>query len=286
MNGKHEAGHKLRAWRWIVAVLIALAIATVYAAWQSRTSKVQTVGFQPPEVALAQTTPKDVIGDLGGMVVRIPRHYAENVEYDKDPAFGEAPRASAQQRTATSQLRSFGMALRFPDMKGLESADLKNEYRQFRLHPDNPWISVSINAGEIYPSLGEKANDGLAKNLWTKSPYWFASYQRAPDMDAAGLEAYVVAGIDPRTGKPGRESDSTEDVYIHRTAQNHVATYISCGRTSVPGAIAACRMHFGLEPKAKVRVKTTFYPALMPKWRAIQTGVSELIYKFEVSNPQ
>jgi hypothetical protein len=31
------------------------------------------------------THPKDVIGGLGGMKVRIPRHYAEYVEDDGDP---------------------------------------------------------------------------------------------------------------------------------------------------------------------------------------------------------
>jgi len=38
-------------------------------------------GFQPPEMMMAQYTPKDVIGDLGGIKVRIPRHCAEIVEF-------------------------------------------------------------------------------------------------------------------------------------------------------------------------------------------------------------
>lgn len=132
--------------------------------------------------------------------------------------------------------------------------------------------------------MGGNANDGLAKKLWEKSEYWFANYERAPLMDVAGLNAYVVAGTDLRTGKLARESDSAEDVYIHKMTQNHVATYISCGKTSVRGGIAHCQMHFGLEPKAKVRIKVTFYPALLPKWQSIQKSVSELIYGFEVKS--
>jgi len=38
-------------------------------------------GFQSSKMAMAQYTPKDVIGNLGGMRVRISRHCAEIVEF-------------------------------------------------------------------------------------------------------------------------------------------------------------------------------------------------------------
>lgn len=43
----------------------------------------------PPEMIQARYLSEDVIGDLGGMEVRIPRDYARYVEYDADPGFGE-----------------------------------------------------------------------------------------------------------------------------------------------------------------------------------------------------
>ena len=281
MSSENKFGNRSPAWRWIAYLFIGLSIVGGYAVWKFQATKNQLFGFQPPEMALAQYTPRDVIGDLGGMLVRIPRHYAEYVEYDDDPGFGEKRKESIPERNFKSRLRSFGMNVRFPDMKGLETMELKEAHRNYRLKPENPWIDISINAGSIYPSMGKNANSGLAKKLWEKSEYWFANYERAPQLDTAGLEAYVVAGTDPRTGKPARESDSTDDIYIHK-ATSHVETFISCGRTSVPGGVATCHMHFGLEPKAKVRVDAGFSPTLLKEWRAIKESVTGLFLSFEV----
>ncbi|MFT4242300.1 MAG: hypothetical protein QM569_08460 [Acidovorax sp.] len=281
MSSGNQHSNRSRGRHWIVYMLVGLSIASGYAFWEFQPTKSQLFGFQPPGMNLAQHTPKDVIGDLGGMKVRIPRHYAEYVEYDDDPGFGEKRKESIPERNFKSKLRSFGMNARFPDMKGLETIELKEARRNYRLKPENPWIDIGINAGSIYPGMGANANSGLAKKLWEKSEYWFANYERAPRMDTVGLDAYVVAGADPRTGKPARESDSTDDIYIHKTT-SHVDTFISCGRTSVPGGVATCHMHFGLEPKAKVRIDAGFSPALLPKWHSIRNSVSELIYSFEV----
>jgi hypothetical protein len=49
--------------------------------------------FQPPEMAAAQFSRGVVVGDLGGMPVAIPRHFAEYVEYDGDPGWGETRKA-------------------------------------------------------------------------------------------------------------------------------------------------------------------------------------------------
>lgn len=281
MNENKPCNHR-RSRRWLL-YLIVLAIPISYIAWKTQATKREVFSFQPPEMALAQYTPTDVIGDLGGMKVRIPRHYAEYVEYDGAPEFGEKRKKPVSERTFESRLRSFGMDVRFPDMKGLENAQLREDYRRYNLKPENPWLSIGINAGEIYPSLGERANDGQAKKLWEPSEYWWDNYERLPDY-VHGLEAYIVTGFDPKTGKLARESDSTDDIYIHRETPNHVDTYISCGRTSVPGGIARCRMHFGLEPKGKVAINVSFYPALLPKWQLIRQLVRDLFLSFEVKD--
>ena len=180
MSSENKFGNRSPAWRWIAYLFIGLSIVGGYAVWKFQATKNQLFGFQPPEMALAQYTPRDVIGDLGGMLVRIPRHYAEYVEYDDDPGFGEKRKESIPERNFKSRLRSFGMNVRFPDMKGLETMELKEAHRNYRLKPENPWIDISINAGSIYPSMGKNANSGLAKKLWEKSEYWFANYERAP----------------------------------------------------------------------------------------------------------
>ena len=265
-------------WLWVLLLLIGGA---GFLYWQYELAKARLFGFQPPEMAMARYTPKDVIGDLGGLKVKIPRHYAEYVEYDGDPRWGEERKGPVPERTFDSRLRSFGIEARFPDMRGLENAELREEYRSYNLNPDNPWVSFTINAGENYPGLGANARNGLAKQLWEKSDYWMYNFERLPE-DKYGLEAYVVSGSDPRIGKPARESDDTYDIYIQRDATGHVHTYIECGRTSVQGGISSCRISFGLEPKAKVAVRVSFYPKLLPHWKDIQQKTRDLLLSFEV----
>ena len=150
------------AWLWALLLLIGGA---GFLYWQYELAKFRLFGFQPPEMAMARYTPKDVIGDLGGLKVRIPRHYAEYVEYDDDPGWGEKRKGPVPERTFDSKLRSFGIEARFPDMVGLKNSQLQQEYRSYNLNPDNPWIRISINSGDHYPSLGANARNGLAKQV-------------------------------------------------------------------------------------------------------------------------
>ena len=61
-------------WRnFILTILVGVTLLVVYVIWRV---SVLFYGFQPLEMALAQYTPKDVVGDLGGMKVLIPRYYA------------------------------------------------------------------------------------------------------------------------------------------------------------------------------------------------------------------
>ncbi len=177
---------------WVLLLLIG---GVGYWIWRYQIAQQAAMyGFQPPEMAMARYTPKDVIGDLGGLKVRIPRHYAEYVEYDGDPGWGKKREGPIPERTFDSRLSSFGISVRFPDMKGLENAELREELRRYRLNPNSPWISIGINAGEIYPSMGANARNGLAKRLWEPSPYWWRNYERLPE-DIYGLEAYVLSGL-------------------------------------------------------------------------------------------
>ncbi|MGY3041602.1 hypothetical protein ACVWWQ_003235 [Rhodanobacter sp. TND4EL1] len=232
----------------------------------------------------ASSSPSPVMGDLGGMAVCIPRYYAKHVEYDNDPHFGEASRHGFLRRTTKSRLRSFGVTARFPDMRGLEDSELRSDFRNSQLNRDNPWLRISINAGEFYPKLGGRAYDGLARVLQEKSQYWFDSYERFPLLDVAGLEAYVVGGADPNTGQPARKSDHTKDIYIHRGRDGHVDTYISCGRTSVKGGVSGCQMHFGFGTKAQVDFTVSIVPAMLPRWQSIEDSIYDLFRSFECAD--
>ena len=264
-------------WLWVLLLLIG---GVGYWTWRYQIAQQAIYGFQPPEMAMARYTPKDVIGDLGGLKVRIPRHYAEYVEYDDDPGWGKKREGPIPERTFDSRLSSFGISVRFPDMKGLENEELKKELRDNFLNPNNPWIRIGINAGEIYPSMGANARNGLAKHLWEPSPYWWNNYERLPE-DVYGLEAYVLSGVHPKTGLPAREQHNTEDVYIQRDPSGHVNTYIACSKTTVPGGVGTCSLFFGLEPTAEVDVKVNFRPSLLSHWKEIQESSRDLLLSFE-----
>ena len=268
-------------WRnliWIILVGVTLLV--IYVIWKV---SFFLYGFQPLEMALAQYTPKDVVGDLGGMKVLIPRYYAEYVEYDADPGFGEKRKGPRPERTFASRLRSFGIEAHFPDMKGLENAQIREEKiqeeKRRQPQPESSWIDIGINAGEDYP--GDGFLDRGTSYLDIPGKYWWNNYKRLPN-DEHGLEFWVVADVDPRTGKPGRESSDTYDVYIHRDASGKVDTHIRCNRTDVPRGVATCRMGFSLAPKAQVGVRVGFRRGLLPEWQKIRQSAHNLLLSFEV----
>lgn len=236
----------------------------------------------PLEMALAKHTPVDVVGNLGGMRVVIPRYYAEFVEYDGDPGFGQRRKGPRSERTPESRLRSFGMDVRFPDMKGLENDELRAQKRRGSIH-ESTWLRVSVVAGEIYPGDGF-LDRGFSYIFPAKSHHWSDQYERQIN-NVHGLEAYLITAIDPRTGKRGYESYDTQDVYVDRFPSGKVLAQIDCNRPSVPGGGATCSMDFSLEPKAGAQVTVNFRRDLLPEWRLIHASVQRLILSFE-ADPQ
>jgi len=278
---KHEKPRFGRKLRWFVYFLIALSILFIYLVQGVST---RIMGFQPPEMAMARYTPKDVIGDLGGMKVRIPRHYAKYVEYDGDPGFGRKRKGPRPKRTFDSRLSGFGMDVRFPDMKGLENAQLWEEKRRQPLQ-EKTWIYVWVNAGETYPGdgfLDRRTNSSLFNADPSKMKgHWLFTYERMPE-DEYELEVWRLSGTDPRTGMPARESHTTNDIYIHRDSSGNVDVYISCGRPRVPSGIGSCNLATSLVPKSQVEVNVMFRRGLLPEWKRIQQSVRELLLSFEV----
>lgn len=238
-------------------------------------------------MAVAQYTPRPVRADLGGMAVEIPQHYAEFVEYDGDPGFGEKRSGPRPERTPQSRLRGFGMDVRYPDMKGLENAEVREQKRRQRL-ADTPWLYVGVVTGEDYPGTGFLDRQAHA-TLHRRPPpelkgHWRFIYERLPGAPH-GLEAYALSAIDPRTNRPARESPNTEDVFIHRNAEGRADTYIRCSNTPVPGG-ANCELSFALEPKARAEVNVSLRRGLLPEWQPIQEAVRRLLLGFEVRPEQ
>jgi hypothetical protein len=284
MNTEQSKPGKYR-WlsRLLVAVVVLVAVPFIYISWRVYST---LNGFQPPEMAAAQYTPRDVIGDLGGMKVRIPRHYAEYVEYDGDPGFGEKRKGPRPQRTFDSRLTSFGIDVRFPDMKGLENAQIREEKRRQPLQ-EKTWIHIGINAGEIYPGDGflDRRTERTLLQYQPHTPEgrenWLFTYERMPE-DEYGLEVWRLSETDPTTGRPAREDRNALDIYIHRDASGKVDTFISCKYPSVPGGIGKCNAGTHLEPKAKAVVRINFRRGMLPDWQRICQSARDLLMSFEV----
>ena len=80
-----------RRGRWVLWLLATMLL--VFGgclALRAYVSGVGARGFIPPQMAAAYNTPQDLVGDLGGMPVRIDRHIVRLVEYDGDPGWGDA----------------------------------------------------------------------------------------------------------------------------------------------------------------------------------------------------
>jgi hypothetical protein len=268
--------------------VVGLAIPLGYMAWKMFLAPQEAaLGFQPLAMAIAQYTSKDVIGDLGGMKVRIPRHYAEYVEYDGDPGWGEKRKGAVPERTFESKLSSFGVSFRFPDMKGVENEELRKDRNRQALKQDNPWVRIGINSGERYPLSGKNSANIHAvlvtNSITSPTKFWFKNYERLADSQY-GLESYAVTGIDPNSGKPAAEDTSLRDVYINRISSSFADTVIYCGKPSVPGGIGTCEMLFSAEPKAKINLSVNFVKSRLSHWLDIKNSAIDLLISFEIKN--
>jgi len=243
-------------------------------------------GFQPPQMAAAQYSSAPVHANLGGMEVIIPPYFAEYVEYDGDPGWGEKRKGPVPTRTPESRLLSFGFDVRYPDMAGKSSAELRKEKHEEMLSTTT-WLRVGIRSGEIYPGDGFM-DRGFQHGLNRPSTFPLSNFEKLNETQY-GLEVYAPKGIDPTTGNPWRQHRDAEDAFIYRNSANQVETEIRCGNDERLGEryrrIRQCSHDFSLEPQAKAWVTVHYRRGLLPEWRRIQDSVRALIFSFKVNAP-
>ena len=234
-------------------------------------------GFQSKDMAAAQYATRDVTGNLGGMPVTMPRHFAQYVEYDDDdPAWGEKRRTPRPARTQQSRLRSFDFPVRHPDMAGESSPELIANKKSHTIF-NTPWIRVRITTGTYY------SGDGLLDRLTHANVevpsliLKYANYERLSEKQY-GLTVYAASGFDPANNKPYREHPDAADIFIYRNQAGQVTTHIRCSNRQTLSA--PCTHSFSLEPEIKAEIDVTYRRGLLPEWRSIQDKVSSLIRSF------
>jgi hypothetical protein len=238
-----------------------------------------------------------VIGDLGGVPVRIPSWFANYVEYEGDPGFGERRKGPRPVRTYQSRLISFGFKVRFPDMAGLSSPELWLDYKKYSdpywkgyYDSISPWIDVGFNTGSIYPGDGfmdryvkttlafnsERAGFGDASKVY--------EYEKLPESEF-GLTVYAPPGIDPKTKNPYREDKNAEDLFVHWTADGKVDTHIKCSNGRLPNLkYTMCSQDISMEPRMRARIYITYPRYWLPHWKEIQQKVSDLVWNFRAKD--
>ena len=140
--------------RWVVVLLIGIFLLFGWLFWQM--AKVMTAsifGFVPPQMVAAQYTPKDVVGDLGGMTVLIPRHMAEYVEYEGDTGWAGKRDGLVSERTSNSKLTSFRVRFRYPDMATLSGPEMWRDMKSKTIR-NTDWMDFGITSGETILAMG------------------------------------------------------------------------------------------------------------------------------------
>lgn len=245
----------------------------------------------PPPVRTANSPPEYVIGDLGGMPVKIDHRIVQFIEYDGDPGWGERRRGPRPQRTYSSRLSSFAFEVRYPDMKTRADKDAQADYEKY--HPlssslgaelrwANPWIGGGIRSGSRYPGHG--AMDRLYQATTSHPETRVMGDQLVPiESEIPGLELFVDLGAHPTTGESWRYSSiGSGDTYFHRDSSGRPTTYINCKFRSGTRRYSLCQHEWSLESlDLNIWVSTLYPPGLLPHWQDIQIKVSQFILTFQ-----
>ncbi len=261
--------------------MAALMAAVLLTLWLKNGDTQMPGSMEHPAMAAAHYSPRDVVGDLGGVPVTIPRHFANYVEYDGDPGWGEKRKGPPPERTHQSRLRSFGYYTRFPDMAGESSGELIKDKGIYSSYT-TPWISVGITTGSYYP--GDGFLDRLTAQIGKSgSIHKYRQHERLTE-PVHGLTVYGAAGIDPKTNQPYRDHPNAKDIFVHRDKTSRVDAYIDCVNQ---GGSQPCKHIFSLEPYMHAEVYVLYRRSLLPQWREIQQAVTRQILGFRTlpANP-
>lgn len=270
--------------RWVVGLLFTSFCIMAVLSWQLARALGATPGwgFQPPAMAAAQRSAEDVIGDLGGMPVKISRFVAEYVEYEGDPGWSGPRQGPPPVRTYASRLMSFGFDVRYPDMS-TKTRVMWDDRARYNIY-NTPWIHVGITTGPYYPGRGFMNR----LDLWNGP---FRSYHLGDEYDEVrqkrfGLTEYRLKRADLLAStQPARLSDYGQTIYLNRDLNGNVITRIDC--SNVPHEAALCEQDWDLgEQGVAAEVRVMYRRGHLENWRDIQRKVTEVVLGFRADHAQ
>lgn len=219
--------------------------------------------------------PDFVVGDLGGMKVKIPSYYVDLMEYEGDPGWTGRRNGPAPVRTYQSRIISFGATVRYPDMAGLSSPAMwadKDNYTP----ANTPWISIGFISGPIYPGDGfmDRGAQRVIDSIGTRSPDIF---KKQAEKLFDGLDLYVQQG-ESIDGQPRREIES--DVHIYQDKTGQIKADIRCSNANYPAAL--CQHKFSMEDDGlQIKVTIRYRRTMLDQWQKMQEKARHLVLNWK-----
>lgn len=233
-------------------------------------------GFGGMQMATAQYTPKDVVGNLGGMPVTIPRHMAEFVEYEGDPGWGQKREGPIPERTHESKLTSFGVQFRYPDMATLSGPEMWKDKKSKNIY-NTDWMRFGITTGKRYSGdgwLDRSTNYRL--NAVEIGHYIYAKQPKSE----YGLQFYQK--VNKNTGQTDEKMRTIDaHLFIARNTNGQVTSYIVCSIKQHQAA--PCRHSFSVEFQGvSAEVDIQYRRPMLEHWQDTQNKVTNMILGFKV----
>ena len=242
-------------YRWFKRFLITFLLLDFVSWWN---------GFGHLFQSTKSVCPGYYVGDLGGMLVKVPVHAVDVTEREDErkPLIGKMMGPSPM---ITWKTKFTGLRIDVnPD-----TGEIFMKQKTFDSPPNNfkendQWVSVGMSAGEYYGRIPFVDHE----KLWL--PIQGNGYGKAVkfNSDIPGLQAYqiwVKEGYDNEYKYRLGLYRST-DVYFLEDSRSVLATYIVCGTGKNP----RCNHQIDMYPEAKVRINMDYSRNLLPKWRQIE----------------
>ena len=122
----------------------------------------------------------------------------------------------------------------------------------------------------------------MLASSWLSNARRFHEYKEQPQK-VNDLTEYIPLGVDISR----RDLNSNllpdvrdENIYIHHLKDGGIGAYIYCSNRNHEAA--PCKHLFGLEPDMKVSVNVSYRKGMLPYWREIQNGVTQVLLGFRV----
>lgn len=211
-----------------------------------------------------------VEGDLGGAPARIPGDFANLLSFSK---------SNEKIYRGIRRIKGFGFYVRFPDMIPLPPGEKKSSVscvNSGELVCGNEfWIYVSVTSGDNYPGA-RYLNRRFNATVLNPAPSTPASEKYiANNQKKYGLEVFSPNHNGKQDGDPESFERFAEDIYINKSANGDIMSYIKCSRRNFE--TAPCRHNFSLEPRSLTGLSMSYPRKNLQDWADIERKVRDVL---------